>query len=83
VFFVKTIEGIAAQHPIKEAWRTIDVPQCGYCQTGQIMTAVALSERKPQLTDTEINTAMKGNICRCGTYPRKKNLLLSYLNLIY
>lgn len=72
---IRTIEGIAKEHPVKEAWRSIDVPQCGYCQTGQIMTAIALLERKPDPTDAQINTAMKGNICRCGTYPRIKKAI--------
>jgi len=72
---IQTIEGIATEHPVKEAWRTIDVPQCGYCQTGQIMTAIALLQRKNNPTNAEINTAMKGNICRCGTYPRIKKAI--------
>jgi aerobic-type carbon monoxide dehydrogenase small subunit (CoxS/CutS family) len=57
------------------AWKEIDVPQCGYCQTGQIMTAAALLERKPNPTDEEIVRAMKGNLCRCGTYPRIKKAI--------
>ena len=67
---IRTIEGIEAEHPLKQAWKAADVPQCGYCQTGQIMTAIALLGRKPMPTDEEIDRAMKGNICRCGTYPR-------------
>ena len=74
---IQTIEGVAKDHPIKEAWAANDVPQCGYCQTGQIMTAIALLERKPDPTEEEINRAMKGNICRCGTYPRIKKAIQS------
>ena len=69
---VTTIEGLSpdGNHKVQEAWRANNVPQCGYCQSGQIMSAVALLERTPQPTDEEIDTAMAGNICRCGTYPR-------------
>ncbi|NDD62490.1 MAG: (2Fe-2S)-binding protein [Acidobacteria bacterium] len=69
---VTTIEGLsaAASHPVQQAWRNHDVPQCGYCQSGQIMQAAALLEEKPKPTDAEIDAAMKGNICRCGTYQR-------------
>jgi isoquinoline 1-oxidoreductase alpha subunit len=69
---VTTIEGLSAQgtHPVQVAWREYNVPQCGYCQTGQIMQAAALLAEKPQPTDEEIDTAMTGNICRCGTYAR-------------
>ncbi|MEO9851571.1 MAG: (2Fe-2S)-binding protein [Reichenbachiella sp.] len=69
---VVTIEGLSeiGDHPVQEAWKDIDVPQCGYCQTGQIMSAAALLERIPQPTEEEIYRAMKGNVCRCGTYPR-------------
>ena len=55
---------------VQAAWRELDVPQCGYCQSGQIMSAVALLSDKPKPTDADINAAMDGNICRCGTYPR-------------
>lgn len=74
-----TIEGLseAGDHPVQEAWKEIDVPQCGYCQTGQIMSAVALLERIPSPTDEEIHRAMKGNVCRCGTYPRIMNAIKS------
>lgn len=67
-----TIEGLSTNgdHPVQLAWKEIDVPQCGYCQTGQIMTASALLDRKPNPSDTDIDRAMKGNLCRCGTYPR-------------
>jgi isoquinoline 1-oxidoreductase alpha subunit len=69
---VLTIEGLSADgsHPLQAAWREIDVPQCGYCQSGQIMSAAALLARNPKPSDADIDTAMAGNICRCGTYPR-------------
>jgi len=69
---IATIEGLSADrsHPVQHAWLELDVPQCGYCQSGQIMSAVALLERSPTPTDEEIDVAMSGNICRCGTYPR-------------
>lgn len=69
---VTTIEGLSADrsHPVQQAWLEVDVPQCGYCQSGQIMSAVALLAQNPAPSDEQINTAMAGNICRCGTYPR-------------
>lgn len=69
---ITTIEGLAetASQSVQEAWEEIDVPQCGYCQAGQIMTASALLSTTPKPTDAEIDSAMSGNICRCGTYPR-------------
>jgi len=69
---VTTIEGLSANsmHVVQQAWDELQVPQCGYCQSGQIMSAVALLEKKPSPTDAEITTAMQGNICRCGTYQR-------------
>lgn len=69
---ITTIEGLAANgdHPVQRAWEAIDVPQCGYCQAGQIMTAAALLARNPNPTDEQIAAAMNGNICRCGTYKR-------------
>jgi len=70
---VTTIEGLAAGgklHPVQQAWLEEQVPQCGYCQSGQIMSAAALLERTPNPTDAEIDDAMSGNLCRCGTYPR-------------
>lgn len=69
---VTTIEGLSADftHPLQKAWIEEDVPQCGYCQSGQIMSAAALLEQKPQPTDADIDAAMVGNLCRCGTYPR-------------
>jgi len=69
---VTTIEGLSedGSHPVQVAWRDLNVPQCGYCQSGQIMSAVALLEKTPQPTDQDIDDAMSGNICRCGTYTR-------------
>jgi isoquinoline 1-oxidoreductase subunit alpha len=69
---VTTIEGLSADgsHPVQKAWIAEDVPQCGYCQSGQIMSAVALLAKKPKPTDADIDDAMSGNICRCGTYQR-------------
>jgi len=69
---ISTIEGLSAAglHPVQQAWIREDVPQCGYCQTGQIMSAVALLAKNPQPTDQQINAAMSGNLCRCGTYDR-------------
>jgi isoquinoline 1-oxidoreductase alpha subunit len=69
---IVTIEGLSASgnHPLQKAWQECNVPQCGYCQSGQLMQAAALLEKKPQPTDQEINEAMQGNICRCGTYER-------------
>lgn len=69
---VVTIEGLSAdrRHPIQQAWMAGNVPQCGYCQPGQIMSAAALLARTPQPTDDDIDRAMAGNLCRCGTYPR-------------
>jgi len=67
---VTTIEGIPANHPVKKAWLADDVSQCGYCQPGQIMSAVALLAKKSQPNDVDIDSAMSGNLCRCGTYGR-------------
>ena len=67
---VLTIEGLGGEHPVQQAWREENVPQCGYCQAGQIMTAVVLLRAKPRPTDAEIDDAMSANLCRCGTYPR-------------
>ncbi|CAM4230727.1 (2Fe-2S)-binding protein [Gillisia limnaea] len=71
---VTTIEGLSenGDHPVQEAWLEHDVPQCGYCQAGQIMTAAAFLKSNPKPSDEEIETAMNGNICRCGTYTRIK-----------
>jgi len=67
---VLTIEGVKDEHPVKQAWLAEEVSQCGYCQPGQIMSAVDLLRRKPKPTDAEIDSAMSGNLCRCGTYGR-------------
>ena len=67
---VTTIEGIPASHPVKKAWLADEVSQCGYCQPGQVVSAVALLAKKPQPTDADIDSAMSGNLCRCGTYDR-------------
>jgi isoquinoline 1-oxidoreductase alpha subunit len=69
---ITTIEGLSpnGDHPAQRAWEEIDVPQCGYCQAGQIMSCAALLARTPTPSDNEITAAMNGNICRCGTYPR-------------
>ena len=69
---VTTIEGLDPQgdHPVQKAWRALNVPQCGYCQAGQIMQAAALLKETPHPSDAEIDDAMYGNICRCGTYQR-------------
>ncbi len=69
---VTTIEGLSADgsHPLQKAWMEIDVPQCGYCQVGQIMSAAALLKKNPKPTDVQIDSAMEGNLCRCGTYLR-------------
>ncbi len=69
---IVTIEGLGAkaEHPVQQAWKQCNVPQCGYCQSGQIMQAASLLKQKPKPTDQDIDDAMKGNICRCGTYQR-------------
>ena len=74
---ITTIEGLSVNgdHPLQKAWLEHDVPQCGYCQAGQIMTAAALLKKNPTPTDEEIETAMNGNICRCGTYLRIKEAI--------
>lgn len=71
---ITTIEGLSEEgdHPVQKAWLEHDVPQCGYCQAGQIMSASSLLNRNPSPSDTEIENAMNGNICRCGTYTRIK-----------
>lgn len=71
---ITTIEGLSEKgdHPVQKAWIEHDVPQCGYCQAGQIMNAAALLKTNPSPSDTDIDTAMQGNICRCGTYVRIK-----------
>ncbi|UVJ43498.1 (2Fe-2S)-binding protein [Pseudomonas sp. LS1212] len=69
---ITTIEGLSADasHPVQRAWAELDVVQCGYCQSGQIMSAAALLAKTPKPTDADIDQALAGNICRCGTYPR-------------
>jgi isoquinoline 1-oxidoreductase subunit alpha len=69
---VTTVEGLSADnsHPVQKAWTAVNVPQCGYCQPGQMMQAAALLQQKPDPTDQDIDRAMAGNICRCGTYQR-------------
>ena len=69
---ITTIEGLSenGEHPVQVAWRELNVPQCGYCQSGQIMSAAALLARNPKPSDADIDTAMSGNLCRCGTYTR-------------
>ena len=74
---ITTIEGLSEEgdHPVQKAWLEHDVPQCGYCQAGQIMNASALLKRNPRPSDDEIEAAMNGNICRCGTYVRIKKAI--------
>jgi aerobic-type carbon monoxide dehydrogenase small subunit (CoxS/CutS family) len=72
---ITTIEGIREDHPVKQAWIDIQVPQCGYCQSGQIMSAVALVEKNSNPSEEEIIQAMEGNLCRCGTYTRIKQAI--------
>ena len=76
---ITTIEGLSidASHPVQKAWVAYDVPQCGYCQSGQIMTASSFLSRNNEPNDDDIDTAMKMNICRCGTYPRIKKAIKS------
>ncbi len=71
---ITTIEGVASKglHPVQQAWIALDVPQCGYCQSGQIMSAVALLNKNKNPSDADIDQAMSGNICRCGTYQRMR-----------
>ncbi|WP_339657832.1 (2Fe-2S)-binding protein [uncultured Maribacter sp.] len=80
---ITTIEGLSenGDHPVQEAWLEIDVPQCGYCQAGQIMSASALLKRNPSPSDSEIESAMNGNICRCGTYTRIKKAVKMAANV--
>ncbi|TVP50219.1 MAG: (2Fe-2S)-binding protein [Mongoliibacter sp.] len=79
---ITTIEGLSEKvdHPVQKAWMEHDVPQCGYCQAGQIMSAVALLENNPNPTDEDIDNAMNGNICRCGTYVRIKKAIKTAAN---
>jgi isoquinoline 1-oxidoreductase subunit alpha len=81
---ITTIEGVSTEqyHPIQQAWIQEQVPQCGYCQSGQIMSAIALLNRSPNPDDKAIDTGMAGNICRCGTYPRIKKAIKEAANVI-
>lgn len=74
---ISTIEGLSENidHPVQQAWIEMQVPQCGYCQSGQILAAAALLKRTPQPNDAQIDAAMQGNLCRCGTYPRIKSAI--------
>ncbi len=74
---ITTIEGLSSNgdHPVQQAWIAEEVPQCGYCQTGQIMSAAAFLAKNPSPSDSDIETAMSGNICRCGTYQRIKRAI--------
>ena len=74
---ITTIEGLSenGDHPVQKAWLEVDVPQCGYCQAGQIMNAAALLKNNPNPSDADIDSAMNGNICRCGTYVRIKKAI--------
>jgi isoquinoline 1-oxidoreductase alpha subunit len=76
---ITTIEGLSADgsHPLQRAWERFDVPQCGYCQAGQLMTAAAFMRQNSKPTDEEIRGAMSGNLCRCGTYPRIQQAIKS------
>ena len=80
---ITTIEGLSADgtHPVQLAWQEIDVPQCGYCQAGQMMTAAALLATNPKPDDAAINTAMTGNLCRCGTYLRIRQAVKRAANM--
>ena len=75
---ITTIEGLSAEgdHPVQLAWKEVDVPQCGYCQSGQIMSASALLSKNPNPTTEQIDTAMNGNICRCGSYHRVREAIV-------
>jgi isoquinoline 1-oxidoreductase alpha subunit len=79
---VTTIEGLSpdASHPLQRAWEELDVPQCGYCQAGQLMSAAALLRRNPKPTDADIDAAMSGNICRCATYTRIRQAIHAAAN---
>ncbi|MGH8204932.1 MAG: (2Fe-2S)-binding protein, partial [Steroidobacteraceae bacterium] len=82
---ITTIEGLGSKdkpHPVQVAWIEIGVPQCGYCQSGQIMSAAALLAEKPNPTDAEIDDAMAGNLCRCGTYNRIRKAIHTAAALI-
>ncbi|HEX5379318.1 MAG TPA: (2Fe-2S)-binding protein [Phenylobacterium sp.] len=72
---ISTVESLGGNHPLQQAWVANDVPQCGYCQSGQLMSAAALLAAKPHPTDEDIDAAMDGNICRCGTYQRVRKAI--------
>lgn len=80
---ITTIEGLSedGDHPVQQAWMEHDVPQCGYCQAGQIMSAAALLKDNPNPNDAEIDAAMQGNICRCGTYTRIRSAIKTAANM--
>jgi aerobic-type carbon monoxide dehydrogenase small subunit (CoxS/CutS family) len=80
---ITTIEGLSANgdHPLQKAWVAHNVPQCGYCQSGQLMSAAALLNRNPKPSDADIKDAMTGNICRCGTYPRIEAAIKSVIGV--
>ncbi len=82
---ITTIEGLSATgtHPLQVAWQDIDVPQCGYCQAGQIMSAAALLQKTPDPSDQQINEAMDGNLCRCGTYLRVREAIHKAAHLMH
>jgi isoquinoline 1-oxidoreductase alpha subunit len=79
---VTTVEGLSpdGSHPLQRAWKELDVPQCGYCQAGQLMSAAALLRRNPKPTDADIDAAMSGNICRCATYTRIRRAIHAAAN---
>jgi isoquinoline 1-oxidoreductase alpha subunit len=81
---IVTIEGLSTDnsHPVQQAWIAEQVPQCGYCQSGQIMAATALLKKTPNPTDKDIDTAMQGHICRCGTYPRIRKAIKAAAQLM-
>ncbi|HEY3404317.1 MAG TPA: (2Fe-2S)-binding protein [Ohtaekwangia sp.] len=81
---ITTIEGLSEnnEHPVQQAWIEEQVPQCGYCQSGQIMAAVALLKKTPNPTDKDIDTAMQNHICRCGTYPRIRKAIKTASSLM-
>lgn len=81
---ITTIEGLSEDnsHPVQQAWIVEQVPQCGYCQSGQIMAATALLKKTPNPTDKDIDVAMQGHICRCGTYPRIRKAIKTASNII-